>query len=201
MSGLFITFEGVEGAGKTTQIALLKSALESAGHCVVATREPGGDPVAEAIRSVLLDPRHDVTPTAELLLFLAARAQVTDHIIRPRLQSGDIVLCDRFTDSTVAYQGYARGNDVELVRRLNDLATGGLTPDLTFVLDLDARAGLARQTDRNRMEDESLAFHQRVREGYLAEAARDPARLRVTDASRPPAIIHEEVLAAVRALL
>jgi dTMP kinase len=197
-SGLFVTFEGVEGAGKTTQIELLRDVLTLEGHAVYATREPGGDVVAESIRAVLLTPEHEVTPTTELLLFLAARAQVTTNVIRPHLEAGEIVLCDRYTDSTVAYQGYARGHDLKTVRSLNHFATGGLIPDLTILLDIDPQAGLSRQADRNRMEAESLEFHRKVREGYLAEAERQPERIRTISATGSIATIHAEVLAAVQ---
>lgn len=198
--GLFITFEGVEGAGKTTQIALLRDALEKEGYRVFTTREPGGNPVAESIREVLLSAVQPVTSRAELLLFLAARAQLVEDVLRPRLLSGEIVLCDRYIDSTVAYQGHARGHDLELVRCLNDFATGGLMPNLTLLLDLEPAIGLARQSDRNRMEAESLEFHRRVRAGYLAEAQRDPTRFRVIDAARSANSVHADVLAAVRSL-
>lgn len=200
-TGLFITFEGVEGAGKSTHIALLRDALAAKGRRVYTTREPGGEPVAESIRRVLLAENQVVDATTELFLFLAARAQVTSRVIRPHLEGGETVLCDRFIDSTVAYQGYARGHDVETIRSLNRLATGGLMPDVTILLDLDPAAGLARQKDRNRMESEALAFHQRVHDGYLAEAARDPGRFRVIDASRPPDEVFRDVLAAVQPLL
>jgi len=201
MRGVFITFEGVEGAGKTTQIALLHDALAAAGRRVYVTREPGGEPVAEAIRGVLLSASHPVTPAAELLLFMAARAQMVERVLRPHLDAGEVVLCDRYTDSSVAYQGYARAQDLEMVRRLNTFATGGLTPDRTILLDLDPETGLARQSDRNRMEAESLAFHRRVREGYLAEAGRDPARFRILDATRPVAEIHADILATAQEIL
>src|SRR5438067_1293553 len=174
MPGLFITFEGVEGAGKTTQIQLLRDELNRRGHSVYVTREPGGEPVAEAIRGVVLNPEHKVTAIAELLLFVAARAQVTAGIIRPQMESGKIVLCDRYIDSTAAYQGHARGNELETVRHLNALATGGLVPDLTFLLDLDPVQGLQRQSSHNRMEAESISFHRAVREGFLKEAGIDP---------------------------
>lgn len=184
-AGRLITFEGVEGAGKTTQIALLRAALQERGCRVSVTREPGGDPVAEAIRAVLLDTREPVAPSAELLLFMASRAQMVERVLRPRLEAGEVVLCDRFTDSSVVYQGYGRGLDLDAIRMLNTFATGGITPDLTLVLDLAPAKGLARQTDRNRMEEESLAFHERVRAGYASEAAREPERIKIVDAARP----------------
>jgi len=201
MSGLFVTFEGGEGAGKTTQIELLAAALRAEGRAVLCTREPGGDPVAEAIRAVLLHRDEPIGHRTETLLFVAARAQVVDRVIRPALLSGAIVLCDRYADSTVVYQGHARGLPLDDVRRLNAFATGGLAPDLTLLLDQDPEIGLARQPDRNRMESEDLAFHSRVREGYLAEAGADPGRYRVLDASRSASEVHAEVLAAVRACL
>lgn len=201
MSGLFITFEGVEGAGKSTQIDLLRAALEEEGLRVLVTREPGGEPVAEAIRSVLLHTEEHVEPLTELLLFLAARAQITERVIRPALRAGTIVLCDRYLDSTTVYQGYARGLDLEMVRLLNRVATGGQLPDLTIVLDLDERVGIARQASRNRMEREAPAFHRAVRQGYLAEAAREPERFHVVNAERSVQCVHAEVLAIVRKAL
>jgi dTMP kinase len=201
MAALFISFEGVEGSGKTTQIALLRDALAEMGLDVYLTREPGGDPVAESIRSVLLSSDREITPISELLLFLAARAQVTAKIIRPALESGKTVLCDRYIDSTAAYQGHARGNDLDSVYRLNEMATGGLTPDLTILLDLDPGRGLARQGDRNRMEAEPLEFHRKVRQGFLEEARKNPTRFRVIDAAQTPESVHAEIMAAVRPLL
>ncbi len=201
MRGLFVTFEGVEGSGKSTQIRLLAEALRSDGHRVCCTREPGGDPVAEAIREVLLREGEPVGHRTETLLFVAARAQVVDCVIRPALEAGEIVLCDRFADSTVAYQGHARGLALDAVRRLNAFATGGLVPDLTLLLDLDPAIGLARQQDRNRMEAEALAFHQRVREGYLAEAALDAGRYRVFDASTAVTELQASIVSEVRASL
>jgi dTMP kinase len=196
-SGSLITFEGVEGAGKTTQISLLKADLRARGFAVSVTREPGGDPVAEAIRSVLLDTRDPVVPSAELLLFMASRAQMVEHVLRPRLDDGEVVLCDRFTDSSIVYQGYGRGIDLDSIRLLNAFATGGIVPDRTLVLDLPALAGLARQTERNRMEDEALSFHERVRAGYLEEARREPGRIRVINAARSVEAVHSDVLDAV----
>jgi dTMP kinase len=198
MSGLLITFEGIEGAGKTTQIRLLQEYLLSQGKTVVTTREPGGDPVAEALRAVVLAADATVTPTAELLVFLAARAQHAERVLRPRLLAGAIVLCDRYIDSTVAYQGYGRGHDLQWVRRLNDFATGSLMPALTILLDLPVESGLSRQPDRNRMEAENLDFHHRVRMGYLSEARLFPERFRVVDAARSVGAIHADILREVR---
>ncbi len=199
--GLFLTFEGVEGAGKTTQIALLRDALTHEGRPVWTAREPGGNPVSESIRAILLSTEHPVSDRAELLLFLAARAQLVEREIRPRLGAGEIVICDRYIDSTAAYQGYARGNDLELIRRLNDYATAGLLPDRTFLLDLEPERGLRRQTDHNRMEAESLAFHHRVRQGFLALAQAEPDRFRLVDALLQPEEIHQTILAEVHRLL
>ncbi len=199
--GLFVTFEGVEGAGKTTQIALLRDALLARGFAVYTTREPGGNPVGEAIRGLLLSTENPVTDRAELLLFLAARAQLVEREIRPRLAAGEVVLCDRYVDSTTAYQGYGRGNDLDLVRALNDYATGGLQPDLTLLLDLEVEHGLRRQTDHNRMEAQSLAFHQRTREGFHALASAHPERIVVLDATAPIQEIHAQILKRVEASL
>ena len=193
MNGLFITFEGGEGTGKSTQIAHLKDSMEKRGHSVFATREPGGEPLAEGIRGLLLNSESQVQPRTELLLFLASRVQTTELVIRPRLAAGKIILCDRYIDSTTVYQGHARGHDLAWVRRLNEFATGGIIPDLTVLLDLDPVIGLTRQSERNRMEAESLAFHIRVREGYLSEAREHPGRFRVVDASRTMAEVQVEV--------
>jgi dTMP kinase len=191
LGGLFVTFEGVEGAGKTTQIALLREFLAELGHEVVVTREPGGDAVSETVRRLLLE--HEMAPRAELLLFLASRAQNVESIIRPHLSRGGVVLCDRYIDSSIAYQGYARGLGRDAVFYLNTFAIDGVVPDVTFLLDLPAEVGLARQSDRNRMEAESLEFHVRVRKGFLEEAGNNPARFCVLDASRDTATIQTEI--------
>ena len=191
MAGIFITFEGVEGAGKTTQIALLKEVLERDGFSVCLTREPGGDKVAEGVRNLLLS--CDMNPRAELLLFLASRAQNVAQVIRPALEAGRVVICDRYIDSSVAYQGVARGLGVEQVRTLNLFATGGLFPDITFLLDLSPEIGLARQQDKNRMEAESLEFHQKVRQGFLEEASNYPNRFCVIPAELSVEKLHNEI--------
>jgi dTMP kinase len=213
-TGLFITFEGVEGAGKTSHIRRLVHALTGRGLAVLATREPGGHPLGEEIRHLLLTAPTAPTPRSELLLFLAARAQLVETVIRPHLEAGGVVICDRFIDSTLAYQGYARGAKlgrlgagtateewVETVRELNDIATDGLKPVATILLDLDPETGLARQKDHNRMESEDLEFHRRVRNGYLAEVAREPQRFRIIDASRSPDEVYRDILAAIQPLL
>lgn len=189
--GLFVTFEGGDGAGKTTQITRLHAALEHDGLSVTVTREPGGDAFAEGIRSLLL--HNEMTPRAELLLFLAARAQNVESVIRPHLAEGQIVICDRYIDSSIAYQGFARGLGHDMVDRLNGFATNGLRPDVTILLDLPPEEGLLRQTDQNRMEAESLAFHNRVREGFLAEAQKDPARFVVFDALQSVEQLHAKI--------
>ncbi len=196
MRGLFVTFEGVEGAGKTTQIVLLREALEREGKTVCVTREPGGDALAEAVRKLVL--HEEMTARAELLLFLASRAQNVEKVIRPHLAAGAVVICDRFTDSSLAYQGYGRGLGRDAVHLLNNFATGGLFPDLTFLLDLEPEVGLGRQSDRNRMERETLEFHRRVREGFRCEAANDTPRFCVLDAALPVEVLHREILNRIR---
>lgn len=186
----------MEGAGKSTQIRLLKAALEAEGYAVCMTREPGGDKVAEGVRALLLS--QEMTARAELLLFLAARAQNVELVVRPHLEAGGIVLCDRYTDSSIAYQGVARGLGRDSVAVLNDFTTDHLQPDLTLLLDLPPEVGLARQQDRNRMEAESLSFHQAVRVGFLAEAERDPKRFRVLSAETDVETLHAQILGTVK---
>jgi dTMP kinase len=193
--GFFITFEGIEGSGKTTQIARLAQTLTQAGHRVIQTREPGGCKIADQLRKILLDPANsDLVPTAELLLYAAARAQHVAQVIQPALAEGAIVLCDRFTDATCAYQGAGRLLDPELINQLNQIATGSTGPELTILIDLPAQIGLQRAFDREaqqhdssegRFEREALAFHERVREAYLNFARRNPRRFCVVDGCRP----------------
>jgi dTMP kinase len=199
MPGLFVTFEGVDGAGKTTQIALLRAVLEGDGRSVCVTREPGGDAVGESVRQLLL--HSEMTPRAELLLFLASRAQNVEQVIRPHLAQGGIVLCDRFIDSSIAYQGCARGLGAETVARLNTFAVNGVTPDLTLLLDLPPEIGLARQTDHNRMEAQGLEFLRRVREGFLLQAQNYPERFHVLDAQNSVEALHATIYDHVRQLL
>ncbi len=198
--GLFITFEGPEGSGKTTQIRLLAAWLRDRACDVLMTREPGGTRIGEAVRSILLDPAHtEMCAEAEILLFSAARAQIVREIIRPHLERGGVALCDRFADSTLAYQGYGRQLDLRTLQGITAFATGGLTPDLTICLDLPVLEGLRRKrggdlVEWNRMERERLEFQERVRGGFLALAAAEPSRWLVLDAMQPV----EETQAAIR---
>lgn len=192
--GFFITFEGIEGCGKTTQLRLAAERLTADGYEVAVTREPGGCPIADEVRAILLDARNTaMVPLAELLLYAAARAQHVSEVITPALAAGKIVLCDRFTDSTLAYQGYGRGLDKELIARLNALAAGTVTPDLTILLDCPVEIGLARAMARingstaareERFEQESRLFHERIRDGFLSLAAVEPRRFVVIDGSQ-----------------
>jgi dTMP kinase len=204
-TGFFLTFEGGEGAGKTTQIARLAHALEAQGRTVTVTREPGGSRIANRIRSLLLDPKmKGLVPLAELFLYEASRAQHLHDTIRPALEAGHVVICDRFADSSVVYQGVARGLKAPLVRELNRLATAGLKPDRTLVLDLDPRIGLARVGSRgilDRIEKEALSFHQAVRAGFRRLAKEEPRRVRLIDASRSRDDIHEAIRAELGELL
>jgi len=205
--GRFITFEGPEGSGKSTQIRLLAAALEEQGLDVLATREPGGTAIGDAVRNILLDARNTrMSPRTEALLFNAARAQLVDEVIRPALAAGLLVLCDRYADSTLAYQGYGHGQPLDPLRQIGRYATGDLTPDLTIYLDIDPLEGLRRKQNGaaeewNRMEQQQLAFHQAVREGYLALARLDAARWHVVDASQDAAAIHRAILARVMAFV
>ena len=197
---MFITFEGVEGAGKTTQIARLASRLRAEGRVdVLTTREPGDGPLGSELRRLALHPPTGITvePRAELLIMLADRAQHVGQVIRPHLAAGGIVICDRYADSSVAYQGYGRGLDIAEITRLNDYATDNLKPDLTILLDLNPTLGLSRQSERNIMEDESLAFHTRIRAGFLELAAQEPERWVVVDAWRSAGDVEGDVWGVV----
>ncbi|PIK91656.1 thymidylate kinase [Synechococcus sp. 65AY6Li] len=201
---MFITLEGGEGVGKTTQQALLAERLQREGYACVSTREPGGTALGEALRELLLhgDP---LTPLAELFLYAADRAEHVQKCILPALAAGQVVVCDRFTDSTLAYQGYGRGLDLQQVRQLNHLATGGLQPHLTLWLDLPPEVGLARTGLADRLEQERLEFHRRVHQGFQALAAAEPQRIVRIDAGGSPlevaariwSVVQPRLLAAV----
>jgi dTMP kinase len=199
---MFITFEGVEGAGKSTQVRLVAERLRGLGEHVLLTREPGDGPLGVRLRSLVLTPPDgvEVAEMAELFIMLADRAQHVACAIRPALDRGDHVICDRYIDSSIAYQGYGRGLDVGEIERLNALATGGLVPNRTILLDLEPAAGLARQHERNRMEAEAIDFHTRVREGFLQIAHQNPQRFLVIDGTRPQSEIHEKIWAEVFAV-
>jgi dTMP kinase len=187
---LFITFEGPEGCGKTTQMRFLAAYLREQGYDLLTTREPGGTRIGDRVRNILLDPSHgEMLPSTEFLLFSAARAQHVGQVIRPHLARGGTVLCDRYADSSLAYQGYGYQLDLEVRRAITRFATGGLAPDLTLYLDVPVEVGLRRKAGGsgdawNRMEQKEIAFHERVRAGYLAMAAQEPDRWAVVDAMR-----------------
>jgi dTMP kinase len=205
--GLFLTFEGPDGSGKSTQLRLLAQRLRAMGRDVFETAEPGGTPIGMQIRRVLLDASNsELRPTAELLLMFACRAQNVDQWILPALAQGRIVISDRFTDSTLAYQGAARGLGAEVVNELDRIACRGLVPDLTLLIDIDTETGLARAHGRNmkardvetRMDEQTIEFHRKVREAYRHLAAEEPRRIRLIDGARPEAAVAEEVWEAVR---
>ena len=209
--GKFLTIEGLDGCGKSTQLGRLAELLRAQGHEVVLTREPGGTPAGEKIRGVILDSRTSgLSPRAELALMFAARAQHIDEVIRPALEAGRFVLCDRFTDSSEAYQGGGRKLGSEVVLALHRELCRGLQPDLTILMDSEVEASVARarrrnlaregasEQDENRFEQESRAFFQRVRDAYLAIARREPGRVFVVDARRPADVVHPEIVAEVK---
>jgi dTMP kinase len=188
VNGYFITFEGSEGCGKTTQIEALAKALEAEGKTVLITREPGGTVIGEKIRNLLQDPSHEnaISDMTELLLFSASRAELIASRIQPALERGEIVICDRFYDSTYVYQGLGRAIDMNIVEQLNQITVGPLKPDLTILLDLDAKIGIERAKSRqsgelDRIENESLDFFEAVREGYLALAKKETERFKIID--------------------
>lgn len=186
---MFITLEGPEGSGKSSQIPALADFLREQGYQVYTTREPGGTTIGDQIRTVLHDlDNTSMHPRTEILLFLAARAQHVEEVIRPLLEKGTIVICDRYADSTLAYQGYGHGVDLDILKKLLDFSTGGLYPDLTILLDIDVEKGLNRRKESggewNRLDAYTLAFHRRVREGYLTLVANEPQRWRIVDAAQ-----------------
>lgn len=206
MTAMFITFEGPEGSGKTTQIGRLAEQLRRRGVDCVVTKEPGGTPLADRIRAILLHPESSMDRLTELLLYAASRRQHVIEVIRPALDRGAVVLCDRFTDATLAYQGFGRLLDLDRLRTLNEWVTGGLHPDLTLLYDIDEEAGLRRAQSRNaraanaegRFEGEDIRFHRRVREGYLALATAEPRRFVVLDAEGSIDEVFERTLAVLR---
>lgn len=197
--GLFITFEGGDGCGKTTQIKLIDEYLRNKGYKTLLTREPGSKGLGVKLREILLNYDGEVSPTCESFLFLADRAQHVDCIIKPALEEGTIVLCDRHTDSTVAYQGYGRGLDLEQIYKLNNIATSGLKPDLTVVLDVDVETSQARVgKEKDRMESAGVEFFERVRKGFLEIAKREPSRVKVIDSTQSIEDIHKQVVELIQ---
>jgi dTMP kinase len=211
VAGLLISFESPEGGGKTTQARLVAARLERLGYPVLLAREPGGTPLGDRVRDLVLHASElEISPLAETLLYCVARAQLVERVLRPALEAGRIVVLDRYADSTLAYQVYGRGLDRGAVERALEVATGGLKPNLTLLLDVDAGLGLIRKAEQaaggsalevNRFEAESVAFHERVRAGYLELAAEEPGRWRVIDASQPVELVAGEVWRAVEAVL
>ena len=197
--GRFITVEGPEGSGKSTHSRLLCLHLKKKGFKVLHTREPGGTKIGEAVRKVLLDKKNKgMSGACELLLFLAARAQIVEEIIRPALARGYIVVCDRFHDATVAYQGYGAGLDLKLIDSMGRLATGGLRPDLTVLLDVETEVGLKRAGIKDRMEIKPVRFHKKVRNGYLEIAKKEPRRIKIIRTTGAPvAAIQDKIRRAV----
>ena len=197
--GLFVTFEGADGCGKTTQLNLLKNYLEERKYDVVLTREPGGKGLGEKVREILLNYEGEVSDRCESFLFLADRAQNIDIIVKPAIQQGKIVLCDRHTDSTVAYQGYGRGLDIKQIKMLNNLATGMTKPDLTFVFDVDIETSMKRVgNEKDRMESAGKEFFNRVRHGYLELAKQEPNRIKVIDSTKSVEEVFEHVLNIIK---
>ncbi len=206
--GYFIVFEGIEGCGKTTQIALLGDALKKRGMPVIVTREPGGTPIGDEIRKILLHAQHaDIAPETELLLYTASRVQHLRQLIMPALNAGTIVLCDRFFDATTAYQGYGEGVDLALIEELRKMFVSNFVPDLTILLDCPAECGLARsrqrikregkETAEGRFEEKHVTFHERVRNGYLELVQKNPERFFVVNGEQPVTAVHEAICTAV----
>ena len=200
--GIFISFEGGEGTGKTTQAKLLYDYFLKRGEKVVLTREPGGTKIGERIRKILLDEENkELVDRAEVLLYAAARAQHLKEVVKPALEEGKVVLCDRFFDSTLVYQGEARGIDKKIIAQINQFATEGLTPDLTILLDLPAEVGLKRIKQKSRLDKESRAFHQKVRRGFLRLAGENPQRIKLFKANLNPQSLHLKIVEYVRGVI
>ena len=200
--GLFITLEGADGCGKTTQLNLLKEYLTSKGYEIVVTREPGGKGLGEKLREILLNYDGEVSDRCEAFLYLADRAQNIDTIIKPAINSGRIVLCDRHTDSSVAYQGYGREQNIDNINMLNELAVNGVHPDLTIVFDIDTETSMERVgAEKDRLESAGIEFHKRVRNGYLEIAKKNPQRIKVVDASQTIEDVQRDVIKIVEDVL
>lgn len=205
MSGKFIVFEGIDGAGKSTQLNMLYQYLQQKGYNLLSTREPGGTQVGEEVRNILLDPNHgDLQSRTEAFLYAAARAQLVYQVIEPTLKEGKIVICDRFVDSTIAYQGYGRNIPRDFLHQINYLATGGLQPDLVLVFDLPVEEGLSRVNKRSsgdRLEQETQSFYQRVRQGYLEISQQQPHNHTIMDASLPVDKLQQQVRMVVEKVI
>ena len=200
--GLLVTFEGIEGCGKTTQVGLTKAFIEEQGYPCLVTQEPGGVPLGQEIRRLLLDKTDlRIDPLAELFLLEANRAQHVAEVIRPALKKGLLVLCDRYTDATVAYQGAGRGVEASLIEQMNQAATGGLTPQMTILLDCPVAVGMARAKGEDRFEREDIAFHERVRKGYLQIARQEPQRVQVLSGEGTQMEIQERIRALILPLV
>lgn len=200
--GLFITLEGADGCGKTTQLNLLKEYLTSRGYEIVVTREPGGKGLGEKLREILLNYDGEVSDRCEAFLYLADRAQNIDTIIKPAINSGKIVLCDRHTDSSVAYQGYGREQNIDNINMLNELAVNGVHPDLTIVFDIDTETSMARVgAEKDRLESAGIEFHKRVRNGYLEIAKKNLQRIKVVDASQTIEDVQRDVIKIIEGVL
>ena len=203
---MFITFEGPDGSGKTMQVRPTFDFIQSLGYTAFSAREPGGTSIGDQVREILMNMGNtSMKPRTETLLFCAARAQLVEQVLRPHLEKDEVVLLDRYADSTLAYQGYGHGNDLDLIRSLLAFATGGLKPDLTLLLDIDAEAGLKRRQDGggewNRLDAYQLAYHRRVRQGYLQMAEGEPQRWRILDASQPPDMVQSSIQAIISEIL
>ncbi|PKM81480.1 MAG: dTMP kinase [Firmicutes bacterium HGW-Firmicutes-14] len=211
MKGLFITFEGPDGSGKTTQMKMLGEMLQSTGKDIVYTREPGGTAISEEIRKILLNPSNlGMVDRTEALLYAAARAQHVEETIRPALKEGKIVLCDRFTDSTLAYQGFGRGIDIDFLKQLNNMAVAGITPDVSLILDINPELGIERISEKrvlssgggkDRIELEHINFHRRVRDGFLHIARTEPGRCRIIKADQDRNAVHADIFGVVKEVL
>lgn len=203
--GIFISFEGIEGSGKTTQARLLYDYLYKKGLNPVLTEEPGGTDIGREIRKILLSPQHfNMHPVTELLLYNASRSQHVNEVILPAIKSGRIVITDRFSDSTCAYQGRGRGLDRDIINRIDEISTGGVRPDITILIDVDVNVGLLRNRKANkvdRIELEEIEFHRRVRDGYLEIARQEPDRIRIIDGSKEIEDIHRQVIAEMESIL